>query len=97
MNEEEHHEKSKITKVNLSSFIDILLNIYKKGVDYVDILHLVDKNTGHDIVGLNFTEEYMYKKRDKDQFNNPEGEEIIPQSMFPRRNKINKDDINKLI
>jgi hypothetical protein len=96
MNEEEHFEKSKITKVNLSSFIDLLLNIYKKGVDYVDILHLVDK-AGNDIVGLNFSEEYMYKKRDKDQFNNPEGEEILPQSMFPNRNKINKDDINKLI
>lgn len=96
MNEEEHYEKSKITKVNLSSFLDILLDIYKNGVDYVDILHLVDK-AGNDIVGLNFSEEYMYKKRDKDQFNNPEGEEIIPQSMFPNRNKINKDDINNLI
>jgi hypothetical protein len=97
MNEEEHFEKSKITKVNLSSFIDILLNIYKKGVDYVDILHLIDRETGSDIVGLNFSEEYMYKKRDKNQFNNAEGEEIVPKSMFPNRNKINKDDINKLI
>ena len=66
----ENNERSRIRKVALSSFIDLLLSLYKKGVDYVDIVHLVDDDD-RDMVGIHFTEEYMQKKKGKREIKLP--------------------------
>jgi hypothetical protein len=48
----------KIKKVHLNSFIQVLINLYNKGVDYVDISKLKEDDGGS-AVGISFVQEYM--------------------------------------
>lgn len=81
------NEISRIKKVPLSSFIDILLSLYKRGVDYVDVVHLLNEE-GSDSVGIQFTEEYMHKKYKE------EGEQSV---VVPVNRKITDEDLNDLL
>lgn len=81
------NEISRIKKVPLSSFIDVLLSLYKRGVDYVDIVHILNEDE-KDTVGIQFTEEYMHKTS-----KNNARENII----FPSKGKMTEDDLNDLI
>lgn len=81
------NEISRIRKVPLTSFIDVLLSLYKRGVEYVDIVHLLNEEE-KDTVGIQFTEEYMHKN-----FKNNAREDVI----FPTDGKITEDDLNDLI
>lgn len=81
------NEISRIRKVPLTSFIDVLLSLYKRGVDYVDIVHLLNEGD-KDSVGIQFTEEYMHKN-----FKQDAREDVI----FPTERKMTEDDLNDLI
>lgn len=48
----------KLEKIPLKNFIDTLIALYNKGVDYVDIVKKKDTN-GQPAVFINFTKEYM--------------------------------------
>lgn len=82
-------EVSQIKKVPVGSLIDILLSLYKKGVDYVDIVHLIDEKKNSSI-GLNFTEEYM-----KDNAHEWEDEPSTDVSLS--QGKLTEGDLNDLL
>jgi hypothetical protein len=46
-----------IKKVHLDSFIEILIDLYDKGVDYVDIIGV--NNEVQDSIGISFSKSYM--------------------------------------
>ena len=46
-----------IKKIHLDSLIDILVDLYDKGVDYVDIIGV--NNKIQDSIGISFSKEYM--------------------------------------
>jgi hypothetical protein len=87
---ENNNERSRIKKVSLSSFIDVLLSLYKRGVDYVDIVHLVDEDE-NDTVGIHFTEEYMHKTRKIEKDGN---KKMNKDTKFPANGKMTQDDID---
>ena len=46
-----------IKKVHLDSFIEILIDLYDRGVDYVDIIGA--NNDVQDSIGVSFSKDYM--------------------------------------
>jgi hypothetical protein len=53
----------KIRKVHLDSFINVLVDLYDRGVNYVDIIGVLDGK--QDMVGLSFSREYMSEEQRK--------------------------------
>jgi ligand-binding sensor protein len=77
----------KIKKVHLNTFIEILVGLYDKGVNYVDIIGTMDDE--QDSVGISFSKEYMDDEY-KDNFDN------IPEIDGDKLN-LSDDDLNQLI
>lgn len=85
----------KIKKVHLDSFITLLTDLYNRGVDYVDIIGVMDDK--QDMVGLSFCKEYMSKDQEEN-FND------IPVNISNKKNNdeieirfSDDDDLNQLI
>jgi hypothetical protein len=53
-------QKLQINKVHLDSLINLLVNLYEQGVDYIDMLSI--KQDGKDILQVNVREEYMIEE-----------------------------------
>ena len=53
----ENNEQVSIRKIPLDGFIDILMELYNKGVDYIDITGIT--NSESDKMAISFTSEYM--------------------------------------
>lgn len=85
------NEEFKIRKVYLDTFINILIDLYDKGVDYIDIIGSTDDT--QDVVKISFSKEYMNKEM-------LENFEKLPSSV-KKEDKINlnlsDDDINQLL
>lgn len=85
------NEEFKIRKVYLDTFINILMDLYDKGVDYIDIIGSTDDT--QDVVKISFSKEYMNKEM-------LENFEKLPSSV-KKEDKINlnlsDDDINQLL
>lgn len=78
--------KVKIKKVHLQTFLDILTDLYDKGVDYVDIIgHLSDDQ---DSLGISFRKEYMAEEY-MENFDKIEAPE--------KTDKLSDEDLNQLI
>lgn len=84
----------RIKKVHLDSFIQLLVDLYDKGIDYVDIIGVMDDT--QDMVGLSFCREYMSEGK-RDDFDN------VPINITKKVNDeiqirfSDDDDLNQLI
>lgn len=77
----------KIRKIYLGTFIDVLVDLYDKGVDYIDLIaNLQDE---YDIVGISFSREYMNDEYKSNFDEIPEGKNV--------EKKLSDDDLNQLI
>jgi hypothetical protein len=80
-----------IEKIPINKFIDVLVDLYNKGVDYIDII--AEKGERQDRMAISFTSEYMtpegvkYFEKD-DPFIEVEGN--------PSLNKLSDEDLNQL-
>lgn len=88
MNNDQH---IKIRKVHLSTFIEILIDLYNKGVDYVDIIGSIEPE--QDSIGISFSKEYMSKEHkenfDKIPVTSKKDDEI--------NIKLSDEDLNQLL
>jgi hypothetical protein len=86
--------KTLIKKISLDEIIDVFVDLYNKGVDYVDLVN-VDEEEGK--LSVIFTKEYMCKEmQESDDF------ELIQDSIEDieyneEESKFSEDDINDLI
>lgn len=80
-------KETTIKKIPLNSLINTLVEIYNRGVDYIDIIASPGKE--QDKMAISFTADYMTDEGKK-YF---EGEETI----VPSSGKLNDDDLNQLI
>jgi hypothetical protein len=78
----------KIKKIHLNTFIEILVGLYDKGVNYVDIIGTM--NDEQDSVGISFSKEYMDDEY-KDNFDS------ISETDGDDLNLSDDDDLNQLI
>lgn len=80
-------DELKIRKIHLDSLIQILVDLYDRGIEYVDIIGQLDDV--QDTIGLSFSEDYMANGM-KDNFNN------IPSFFTPIKREIDLSDENDL-
>jgi hypothetical protein len=87
-------KKILIKKISLNEIIDVFVDLYNKGVDYVDLVN-TDEQEGK--LSVIFTKEYMCKEmQESDDF------ELIQDSIEnvefdEEESKFSEDDINDLI
>lgn len=86
----------KIRKVHLNSFINILVELYNRGVDYIDISS-VQESEIRDGVGITFSKEYMNEEM-TDNFDRIQEsvDEALPNEPIIRRD-LTDEDLNQLI
>jgi hypothetical protein len=75
-----------IKKVPLEELLDVLSELYEKGVDYVDLITKEDENR----ISLIFTEEYMSEEA-REEFQEGTSDEIIIDT------KLSDEDLNELL
>ena len=81
----------RIRKVALNAFVDILVDLYNKGVNYVDIIGILDDV--QDSVAISFSKEYMADDMQ-------ENFDQIPHTEIENNEiniKLSDDDLNQLI
>lgn len=78
-------ENMKIRKVDLETFIDILMDIYNQGVDYIDIIGIPGEV--QDSVAVSFSKEYMSEEH-IDNFDNINSD---------NDKNLSDEDLNQLI
>lgn len=83
-------ENVKIRKIHLDTLIQVLVEMYDKGVDYIDIIGEVDDV--QDTVAISFCSEYMSSDA-KENFEDLPFIEVDIKSNPPS----NEDDLNQLI
>lgn len=82
--------KLRIRKVHLVSLMNILQNIYDRGVDFVDVYGTIEN--GQDTIGISFSKDYMDEDF-TDNFDNF-NEEQLPSRLDV---KLSDKDLNDLI
>ena len=80
----------KLRKIHLDTLMKVLVELYDKGVDYVDIIGTVD--TIQDSIGISFCSEYMNEDM-RENFNRIPSLEIDIDS----KPLSDEDDLNQLI
>lgn len=90
-------EMPKIRKVHLNTFIEILVELYNKGVDYIDIMN-VNSDETQDGVGISFCKEYMNKELLENFDRISDSATKLKDEILEERKKDLKDeDLNQLI
>lgn len=88
-----------IKKVHLDSLIDILVDLYDRGVDYVDIIGVNDKV--QDSIGISFSKDYMNTEHRENFDNIPTTNKKPTNKEENIKTKINiklsDDDLNQLL
>lgn len=80
-----------IKKIPLDRFIDVLVDLFDKGVDYIDIIGT--PGSDKDYMGVSFSSDYMAEEY-REQFE--EMPNIIDKDEIYNK-KLSDDDINDLI
>lgn len=89
----------KLRKIPLQAFLDVLVDLYNSGLDYIDIVGIPDEI--QDTIGVMFSNEYM-SKDDRDDFyekDTPDNETPPPSKEDkPKINiKLSDEDLNQLL
>jgi hypothetical protein len=84
-----------IKKISLDEIIDVFVDLYNKGVDYVDLVN-TDEEEGK--LSVIFTKEYMCKEMQDDQQFSVLQDDLSSDIDFNHEeSKFSEDDINDLI
>ena len=84
---ENNEEEIIIKKIPLDELIDVLIDLYEKGIDYIDIMGSRGENK--DKIGIGFCKEYM--SEESDEFFSEDDVEIRDIDLS------NNDDLNQII
>jgi hypothetical protein len=79
-----------IEKIPINKFIDVLVDLYNKGVDYIDII--AEKGERQDRMAISFIPEYMTPEGVK-YFEEDTSIEVQSETL----NKLSDEDFNQLI
>ena len=80
----EQNNKVILRKIPLEVFIDVLMDIYEQGVDFIDIVGT--NNEIQDEIGVMFTKEYV----------NEEAQHMFEEDEEPKNIDVNLSDDNDL-
>jgi len=86
----ENNEVS-IQKIPLNNFIDVLVDLYNRGVDFIDIIGT--QGDKKDYMAITFSKDYMCEDAVEDFENDP----MIITKEDITNHKLSENDINDLI
>lgn len=87
-----------LTKIPLSSLIQVLTQLYEEGADYIDISGELNPASENDIIKLTVKPEYYLDSEEENSETDPEY--LFTEEIEPTKediNPISDDDINDLI
>lgn len=86
-----------IKKIPLNELIDILSDLYNRGVDFIDIL-APEEPTEDDRMTIKFTKEYMSPEAELEEGEALEDneEDVLDITIVPDT-KLSEDDLNQLL
>lgn len=82
------NKEVKIEKIPLTHMINMLVELYNQGVDYIDILGVTGVES--DKLAISFTKDYMTEQGIKNF-------EEIEQTVQIQQHSLTEDDLNQLI
>jgi hypothetical protein len=82
----------RIRKIHVKTLVETLVNLYDNGVDYVDVIGILDDT--QDSIGLSFSKEYMAKGMKK-QFDNISEKSVVKDIKIDK--KLSDEDLNQLL
>jgi len=94
------NKEVRLRKIPLQAFLDVLVDLYNSGLDYIDIVGKPDEI--QDTIGVMFSNEYMSKEQ-RDDFYEKDTEEQTPPTEpnkedKPKINiKLSDEDLNQLL
>jgi hypothetical protein len=87
-----------IKKIELYSFLQILLDLYESGVDFIDLWREKGVDENQSIINIGFSKEYTVFKDDEVE---EDDDKNVSQETFPpsttKINILSDDDLNQLI
>jgi len=92
--------KLTISKIPIETLLNILTDLYEKGVDYVDLIAHQDEESKEDRIGIAVYKDYMAEDapdRDALEFENGIVELKDKDDDISENNTLSEDDLNQLI
>ncbi len=93
----------KIKKVNIAILLDLLEELYDRGVDYVDV-HGKALTEDQDVLGVSFSKDYMnpdcienFDTFDGEDEDEPKGEKIKEVKEIKKKINLKDEDLDKLV
>lgn len=85
-----------IKKIPLNELIDILSDLYNRGVDFIDIL-APEESSEEDRMTIKFTKEYMSPDAELEEGEalNDDEEDVLDITIIPT--KLSDEDLNQLL
>ena len=87
---EDNSREFRVNKVVLTKFINILVDLYNKGVNFVDLIGINEEQ--RDVIGISFSREYMHPDY-RENYDKLPG---MKPTMI-KNEKLTDDGINNLI
>lgn len=82
-----------LKKVDINELMDTMMELWTRGVDYVDIVIKPDENS----IALMFTEEYLSDEAKEKLLEMEEEEDDFLDECIEVKSKLNDEDLNQLI
>lgn len=82
-----------LKKIPVDKLIDLLIKMYNKGVDYVDISGVLGKE--QDKIAITFTKDYITKDCCEAKTTHKEDGEVLEDIL--KNSKLSEEDLNDLI
>jgi hypothetical protein len=82
-----------LKKVDINELMDTMMELWTRGVDYVDIVIKPDENS----IALMFTEEYLSEEAKEKLLEMEDDEDDFHDEYVEVKSKLTDDDLNQLI
>jgi hypothetical protein len=82
-----------LKKVDINELMDTMMELWTRGVDFVDIVIKPDENS----IALMFTEEYLSDEAKEKLLEMEEEEDDFLDECVEVKSKLNDEDLNQLI
>jgi hypothetical protein len=84
-----------LKKVDINELMDTMMELWTRGVDYVDIVIKPEENS----IALMFTEEYLSEEAKEKllEMENDDEDSLSPDEYIEVKSKLTDDDLNQLM
>jgi hypothetical protein len=82
-----------LKKVDINELMDTMMELWTRGVDYVDIVIKPEENS----IALMFTEDYLSEEAKEKLLEMEDDDDALPDEYIEVKSKLTDDDLNQLM